>query len=218
LVRTDEIRFFRPTGEIRRNPCASFPCCAIDPCGPRLAYDRVDFGSLVLGSPIAHRDQPPDLCRRQRGGDLRKRAGNRPAHSRIWIEQEQNRGATRFGDAGKRQAHGQGAAGFRRHGMTAFDQRADGQERIPVAGFEDAGESGVDVGRKRSVLAPINELICRGRGKLWRRRNFRLMQHSSHKGKHAPVDVSGLDLRDDVGLKIRDQFGCVRVAAIGAIT
>jgi hypothetical protein len=44
------------------------------------------------------------------------------------------------------------------------------------------------------------------------------MQGSSHKGKHAAVDVSGLDLRDDVGLKIRDQFGCVRVAAIGAIT
>jgi len=45
--------------------------------------------------------------------------------------------------------------------MTAFDQRADGQERIAVARFEDAGESGVDVGRKRSVLVPINELICR---------------------------------------------------------
>ena len=44
------------------------------------------------------------------------------------------------------------------------------------------------------------------------------MQRSSHKSKHAPVDVSGLDLRDDVGLKIHDQSGCVRVAAIGAIT
>ena len=102
--------------------------------------------------------------------------------------------------------------------LTAFDQRAHGQERIAVAGFEDAGESGVDVGRKRSVLVPIDQLICRRRGKLWRRRDFRLVQRPSHKGKHAPVDVSGLDLRDDVGLKIRDQFGCVRVAAIGAIT
>jgi hypothetical protein len=87
------------------------PRRAIDPCRPRLAYDRVDVGSLVLGSPIAHCDQPPDLCRRQRGGDLRKRAGNHPAHGRIWIVQEQNRGATRYGDASKRQAHGQGAAG-----------------------------------------------------------------------------------------------------------
>jgi hypothetical protein len=81
-----------------------------------------------------------------------------------------------------------------------------------------SGESGADVGRKRSVLVPINELICRRRGKLWRRRDFRLMQRSPHKGKHAPVDVSGLDLCDDVGLKIRDQLACVRVAAIGAIT
>ena len=44
------------------------------------------------------------------------------------------------------------------------------------------------------------------------------MQGSSHKGKHTAVDVPGLDLRDDVGLKIRDQFGCVRVAAVGAVT
>ncbi len=113
LVRIDDIRFFRPTGDISRNPCAVAPSmavatiasmaarrpwCAIDPSRPRLADDRVDFGSLVLGSPIAHRDQPPNLCRRQRGGDLRKRSGNRAAHSRIWIEQEQNRGAARFGD------------------------------------------------------------------------------------------------------------------------
>jgi plasmid maintenance system killer protein len=102
--------------------------------------------------------------------------------------------------------------------MTAFDQRADSQEWIAVARFEDAGESSVDVGRMRPVLVPINELICRRHGKLRRRRYFRLMQRSSHKGKHAPVDVSGLDLRDDVGLKIRDQLVCVRVAAIDAIT
>ena len=44
------------------------------------------------------------------------------------------------------------------------------------------------------------------------------MQRSSHKGKHTPVDVSGLDLRDDVRLKIRDQLVCVRVAPIGAVT
>jgi hypothetical protein len=56
------------------------------------------------------------------------------------------------------------------------------------------------------------------RGKLRRWRNFGLVQGSSNKGKHADVDVSGLDLRDDVGLKIRDQFGCVRVVVIDAIT
>ena len=44
------------------------------------------------------------------------------------------------------------------------------------------------------------------------------MQGSSHEGEHAPIDVSGLDLRDDVRLKIRDQLACVRVAPIGAIT
>ena len=102
--------------------------------------------------------------------------------------------------------------------MTAFVQRAHGQERIAVAGFEDAGESGVDVGRKRSVLVRIDGLLCRRRGKLRRCRDFRLVQGSSHEGKHAAVDVSGLDLRDDLGLKIRDQLGCVRVAPIGAIT
>lgn len=101
--------------------------------------------------------------------------------------------------------------------MTAFDQRTHGQERIALAGFKDAGESSVDVGRKRSILR-VDGLPCRSRGKLRRCRDFRLVQGSSYKGKHAAVDVSGLDLRDDVGLKIRDQFGCVRVAAIGAIT
>jgi hypothetical protein len=44
------------------------------------------------------------------------------------------------------------------------------------------------------------------------------VQGSSHDGEHAPVDVSSLDLRDDVGLKIRDQLGRVRIALIGAVT
>ena len=44
------------------------------------------------------------------------------------------------------------------------------------------------------------------------------MQHPSHEGEHALVDVSRLELRDDVGLKIRDQLGCVRISPIGAIT
>jgi hypothetical protein len=101
--------------------------------------------------------------------------------------------------------------------MTAFDQRANGKERIAVAGFEDAGESGVDVGRKRSVVVLINELICRRRGKLRRCRDFRLVQGPTHEGEQAAVDISGLDLRDDVGLKFRDQFGCVHVAPIGAV-
>ena len=52
----------------------------------------------------------------------RKRSRNRAAHSRIWIEQEQNRDAARFGATGERQGTGQSAAGFRRQGMTAFHQ------------------------------------------------------------------------------------------------
>jgi hypothetical protein len=102
--------------------------------------------------------------------------------------------------------------------MTGFGQRTDGRERIAVAGFQDAGKSGVDVGRERSVLVPIKGLLYRSRGKLRCCRDFRLVQGSSHEGEHAPVDVSGLDLRDDVGLKIRNQLACVRVAPIGAIT
>ena len=64
----------------------------------------------------------------------------------------------------------------------------------------------------------IDGLPCGRRGKLRRRWDFRLVQRSSHEGEHAPVDVFGLDLRDDVGLKIRDQLGRVRVALIGAVT
>jgi hypothetical protein len=143
-------------------------------------------------------------------------ATSRPSRTRI--EQEQNRGGARFGDVGKRQTHGHGAAGFRRHGMTAFGQRADSQERIAIARFEDAGESGADVGRTRFTLVPVNELTHRRRGKLRRRRDFRLLERTSHKRKQAPIDVSGFDLRDDVCLKIRDQLACVRVATIGAIT
>jgi hypothetical protein len=44
------------------------------------------------------------------------------------------------------------------------------------------------------------------------------MQCSSDKGEHASVDEPCLDLPDDIGLKIRDQFGGVRIAPIGAIT
>ena len=121
------------------------------------------------------------------------------------------------GNAGKRQGAGQGAAGFRRHGMTGFDQRADGHERIAAAGFEDTGESGADVGRKRPALVLIAGVLRRRRGKLRRDRDFRLVQRSSHEGEHAPVDVSRLDPRDDVGLKIRDQLGCIRIAPIGAV-
>ena len=99
--------------------------------------------------------------------------------------------------------------------MTGFGQRTDCRERIAVAGFQNAGKSGMDVGRKRSVL--VEGLLCRRRSKLRRCRDFRLVQDSSHQGEHAPVGVSGLDLRNDVGLKIRDQFGCVHVAPIGAV-
>ena len=54
--------------------------------------------------------------------DLHKRSGNRAARSRIRIEQERNRGATRFGRASERQCSGERTAGFRQHGMSAFDQ------------------------------------------------------------------------------------------------
>jgi hypothetical protein len=76
---------------------AGLPLRTIDSSPARLADDRVDFGSLVFGSPTAHCDQPPNFCRRQQGRDLQKRSGNHPARSRIWIEQEHNRGAPRKG-------------------------------------------------------------------------------------------------------------------------
>ncbi len=44
------------------------------------------------------------------------------------------------------------------------------------------------------------------------------MQRSAHEGEHACIDLSRLNPRDDIGLKIRDQLGRVRIAAIGAIT
>jgi hypothetical protein len=100
--------------------------------------------------------------------------------------------------------------------MTAFDQRADGHERIAATGFEYAGESGADVGRQRSAFVLIDGVLRR-RGKLRRRRDFRLVQRSSHEDEHAPVDVTRLDPRDDVGLKFRDQLGGVRIAPIGAV-
>jgi hypothetical protein len=56
--------------------------------------------------------------------------------------------------------------------MTAFDQRAHGQKRIAVAGFEEAGESRVDVGRKRCVLVRVDGLPCGCRGKLRRCLDF----------------------------------------------
>ena len=140
------------------------------------------------------------------------------AHSRTWIEQEQNGSATRFGVTRERQGTGQSAAGFLRHGMTAFGQRTDDHERIAVAGFQDAGESGVNISRKRSVLVLIDWLLCRRRSKLGRCRDFRLVQGPSHEGEHAPIDVSCLNLRDNVDLKIRDQLGRVRIASIGTVT
>ena len=102
--------------------------------------------------------------------------------------------------------------------MTALDQRTDGEERIAVAGFKDAGEGGVDVGWKRSILVPINELLCRRCGKFRRCWDSRLVLGPAHEGEHAPVDVSGFDLCDDVGLKIRDQLGRVCIALLGAVT
>ena len=176
-----------------------------------------DVGSFVFRSPIAHRDQPANVTRRQRGGDLRKRSGNCAAHARMCIEQEQNRGAARFSDTGERQGTGQGAAGFRRHCMTAFQQRAEGHERIAAAGFDNAGECSAYVGRKRSTPVLIDALLRRGRGQRRRRGDFRLVQRSSHKGEHAPVDVSCLDPRNDIGLKLRNQLGSVRIASIGAV-
>ena len=44
----------------------------------------------------------------------------RAAHNRLWINQEQNRDAARFGATGERQSTGQSAAGLRGQGMTAF--------------------------------------------------------------------------------------------------
>jgi hypothetical protein len=43
------------------------------------------------------------------------------------------------------------------------------------------------------------------------------VQRCSHESEHARVDVSGLDPRDDFGLKVRDQFGRVCIAPVGAV-
>ena len=91
--------------------------------------------------------------------------------------------------------------------MTAFQQRADGHERIAAAGFDNACECSAYVGRKRSTPVLIGAVLGRGRGQLRRRRDFRLVQRSSHEGEHAPVDVSGLDPRNDIGLKSAISLG-----------
>jgi hypothetical protein len=44
------------------------------------------------------------------------------------------------------------------------------------------------------------------------------MQCSSDQGEHAAVDLPCLDLPDDIGLKIRDQLGGIRIAPISAVT
>ena len=43
------------------------------------------------------------------------------------------------------------------------------------------------------------------------------MQCPSHVGEHAPINMSRLDSRSDISLKIRDQTGGVRVPAVGAV-
>ena len=43
------------------------------------------------------------------------------------------------------------------------------------------------------------------------------MQHSSQQDEHAAVDLSCLDPCDDIGLKLRNQLGGVRIAPIGAV-
>ena len=135
----------------------------------------------------------------------------------MWIEQEQNRSGARLRDTGERQSAGQGTAGFRRHGMTVFDQRPDEHEGIPVAGFEHAGESDADIRRERTALVLIERVLRRCGGKLRRCRDFRLVQCPSHQGEHARIDVSRFGARGDFGLKICNQLCGVRIAPIGAI-
>ena len=43
------------------------------------------------------------------------------------------------------------------------------------------------------------------------------MQRPSHVGEHAPIDMSRLDSRSDISLKIRDQTGRVGVPEVGAV-
>ena len=43
------------------------------------------------------------------------------------------------------------------------------------------------------------------------------MQCPSHVGEHAPIDMSCLDSRSNISLKIRDQTGRVGVPAVGAV-
>src|SRR5262249_62141136 len=94
LVRIDEIRFFSAgrrhqqeslsCGTIdgsseNRFGTAHLPLRAIDAGRARLANDAVDFGSLLLGPPIAHCDQEPNLRRRYSGRDRSKRFRNHAA-------------------------------------------------------------------------------------------------------------------------------------------
>jgi hypothetical protein len=102
--------------------------------------------------------------------------------------------------------------------MAVFGQRADGEERIAVTGFNDPGQSGADVGWQRCILVPIDGMLSRRCGELRRCRDLRLVQGSSHEGKHAAINVTDIHLRDDVGLKIRDQLGCVVIASVDAVT
>ena len=93
LVRTDDNRLFRPAGDTSRKPCAAEPSIADATIGSILpASHRArsmpaaralrmtsSTSARVLRPPIAHRNQPPDICRGQQGGDLVKGSGNRVA-------------------------------------------------------------------------------------------------------------------------------------------
>jgi hypothetical protein len=84
LVRTDGIRRFRPTADISVIPVRERRLDAATSYGARsmraaraLGRPASTLARTFTGSPIAHRDRPPNLGRRQRGCDLRKRGAHR---------------------------------------------------------------------------------------------------------------------------------------------
>src|SRR4029450_308716 len=81
-----------------------------------------------------------------------------------------------------------------------FDQRADKPKRIIPVGFKETCESGVDIVGKGSARAVIDVLRRRGPAR-----------------RPGPCYLPRLYSRGDIGLKIRDPTGRVRVPAVGAV-
>ena len=164
---------FRPTGDINRS-CAVAPSMAVATSASmlpshgaqsipaaRLADDRVDFDSLALGTPIAHRDQPPEP--RSTSARLRPaQARQLPRGARSRSGSSRNRtAAPRASGCRQAQAHGHGARRFQPawHDRFRSANRRSGMDRRRRS-FRNADESDMDIGWKRSLLVPIPSLFA----------------------------------------------------------